>query len=68
MQNLESYAINFFYWIKYLGKSDDYMLYSKNKIKVEWVWLYKVSKHISRLVVRLKAIKYKKDFFCYLFF
>ena len=31
------------------------------------MWLCRVSKCIGRLVVRRKAIKYKKNFLCYLF-
>ena len=32
----------------------------------EWVWLYGVWKYISVIIVKLKAIKYKKNFFYYL--
>ena len=44
------------------------MQYDKNKIKAKWVLFCGVSKYIDRLVVRLKAIEYKKDSFCYLSF
>ena len=33
-----------------------------------WVLLCRVSKRMGRFVIRLKAIKYKEDSFCYLFF
>ena len=35
MQNLEKYVIDFFYWVRNLGRSDDHMQYSKNKIIIE---------------------------------
>ena len=44
------------------------MQYIRHEIKVEWVWLCKISKYISRLIIKLKTIKYKEDFFCYLSF
>ena len=67
-QNLEKCIIDLFYWVKNLGKLDDHIKCSKDGIDIEWIWFYGVSKHIGRLVVKLKAIKYKKDFFCYLSF
>ena len=36
--------------------------------KIKSVQLCKVLKHIVRIIVRLKAIKYKMDVACYLFF
>ena len=42
------------------------MLRCKDRIEVECVWFCGVSKCIGKLVVRLKAIGYKKDSFCYL--
>ena len=66
VQNLERYIINFFYWVRNLGKLDNYVQYSRNKIEVKWVWLFGVLKYISRLVVRLKTIKYNENSFCYL--
>ena len=44
------------------------MQYGISEIKVEWIWLYGVLKYISRLVVRLKVIKYKENSFCYFSF
>ena len=39
---------------------------NKNKIKVKYVWLCKVSKYIDRLIVKLKTIEYNEDSFYYL--
>ena len=44
-----------------------------NLILYKWninkqIWFYWVLKYISWLIIRLKTIKYKKDFFCYLSF
>ena len=39
---------------------------NRNEIEIEWVWLFGVSKHIGRFIVKLKAIKYKENFFYYL--
>ena len=39
----------------------------KNEIIDEIVWLYEILKYIDRIIIRLKIIKYKKDFFYYLF-
>ena len=33
---------------------------------IEWIWLWRVLKCMGILIVKLKAIKYKKDSFCYL--
>ena len=30
--------------------------------------LYKILKYLNKIIIRLKAIKYKKNFFYYLFF
>ena len=51
-----------------MDRSDIYMWCNKNKIEVKWVWFYGVSKYIDRFVVKLKAIKYNKDFSNYLSF
>ena len=58
----------FYIEFRNLDKVDDYMQCKKNKIKVEWIWFCGVSKYMNRFIVRLKAIKYKEDFFYYLFF
>ena len=68
MQNLEKYTIDFFYWVGNLGRPDNHIQHDKNEIKIEWIWFYGVSKRMDRLVVKLKAIKYKIDIACYLFF
>lgn len=44
------------------------MLLEKKYIMNKWLQLYGVSKHMSRLIVKLKAIKYEKHFFSYLSF
>ena len=56
----------FFVKFRNLGRPNDYVQRDRNKIKVKWVWLCGVSKYMGRFVVKLKAIKYKEDFFCYL--
>ena len=53
--------------MKNLSRLNDYMQYSKNKIKIECIWFCKVLKCMDRFVAKLKAIKYKKDSFCNLF-
>ena len=40
----------------------------KNRIKDKKIKFYRVSKHIEKIIIKLKAIKYKKDFFYYLFY
>lgn len=35
VQNLEKYAIDFFYLIKNLGRPNDNMQYDRNRIKIE---------------------------------
>ena len=67
VQNLEKCVFNFFCWVRNFGRLNNHIQYSKNKIEIEWVWFCKVSKHIGRLIVKLKAIKYKKNSFRYLF-
>ena len=44
------------------------MLWEEKCLIGQKIWLYTVLKHINRLVIRLKVIKYKKNFFCYLSF
>ena len=66
MQNLERCIINFFNWTKNLDKPDDHIWHDKNEIKIEYIWFYKVSKYMCSLIIILKAIKYKKNFFYYL--
>ena len=66
VRNLERCANDFSCWLRNLGRPDDHVRRGRNGIEVEWVWLCGVSKRMGRLVVRLKAIEYKEDFFCYL--
>ena len=68
MQNLKKYAINFFFRVKNLNRLDDNIWHNRNEIKVECIWFCKISKYMDRLVIKLKTIKYKKDFFYYLSF
>ena len=42
------------------------MPYDKNKPEVEWVFILWNLKYMGKLVIKLKAIKYKEDFFSYL--
>ena len=51
-----------------LRRSDDHMEHGKNGIEIELKWPYRILKYIGRFIVRLKAIKYKEDFFYYLSF
>ena len=71
VQNLERCAINFSRWVGILaGRLGGQVLQESRATwggnEVEWVWLCGVLKRMGRLVVRLKAIKYKEDFSCYL--
>ena len=56
----------FFVKLKNLGQSDDHMQRGRKEIEVGWVCLYGILKYMGRFVVKLKVIKYKKDFFYYL--
>ena len=42
------------------------MLHGRNGMEVKWLRLCGISKHIGLIVIRLKAIKCKEDFSCYL--
>ena len=67
MQNLEKYAINFFWWVGIqVLEPGNYVLWGWKVDK--YVWIYGVSKCMGKLIVKLKAIKYKKDSSCYLSF
>ena len=65
IQNLERCATNFSCWIEIqVVEPGDHVLY---KWKVDkCLWLCRVLKHMGKLVVRLKAIEYKENFFYYL--
>ena len=58
--------LTFFVEFKNLNRLDNHLQHERNKIEVQWVWLYEVLKRIGRFVVKLKVIKYKEDFFYYL--
>ena len=59
-------------WLFMLNKKsgqrpDNYVLYGRDRLKVEWEWFYAVSKCMGIFKVRLKAIKYKENSFYYFF-
>ena len=59
IQNIERWVIDFFYWVSIQ------MIEPRNHVLCRWkidksVWLYGVTKRIDRLVVGLKAIKYRR--------
>ena len=60
--------LTFLIKFKKLSRLNDYMQHKKNEIEVEWVLLYRVLKYKSRFIVRLKAIKYNNNSYCYLSF